>query len=78
MIQQNSFPSNYVMELQCELNLFCFKTQICTRFVLTRFITSAFHAPLAHQSAWFEDHEVVSASKRIHHVHKTQAIHSFH
>ena len=34
-LQQNFLPSNYVMKLWWELNLFCFIAQICTRFVLT-------------------------------------------
>ena len=29
------------------------------------------------QSAWFEEQKLVSASKQIHHVHKTQATHSY-
>ena len=42
-LQQNFFPLNYVMKLQCHLNLFRFKAQIWTCFVLTCIITSTMH-----------------------------------
>ena len=54
-----------------QTEFFCFKTQICVRFVLTRPITNEvhfaelglgfgfFHSPLA-QSAWFEERNIDS------------------
>ena len=61
----------------------CYEASVQTEFVAlqntnlytfrahSRVITDAFHVPLAHQSAWFEEHElVVSASKQIYHVHR--------
>ena len=38
----NFFPSNYVIELQCELNLFHFKAQMWVYFTLTRTTTNMF------------------------------------
>ena len=41
--QQNFLPSNYVMKLWWELNLFRFIAQICTRFMLTHARTNTMH-----------------------------------
>ena len=44
MIHSETFcPSNYVMKLLCKLNLYHFKKQICTNFVLGCIITNATH-----------------------------------